>query len=151
MMKPNEPSNDPVSGPIPRMLQCNAEAVCAAVMLFVVPYALIVVSAALLLPVDSTGLATKAVAYTALPVIAVLIAAGYVAARMAGVSGVANGAAVGLIVSIMLLIGPYVSLNLDLDLQAYVRQFGPHALVMGIFWCSLGGLIRELIVNHRPV
>ena len=131
------------------MLQCNWQAVCAGVMLFVVPYALIVVLMSLWMPVESNTVIARTVAVAALPVIAVLIAVGYVAARLAGVSGVANGAAVGLIVSVMLLAGPYWSLDVGLDALAYVQHFGPHALVMGIFWCSLGGLIRELIANHR--
>ena len=148
-MSETGPPHDPLDKIGTPMLQCNWQAVCASVLLFVVPYALIVVSASLLMPPESDGLATQVLAYAALPIIAVLIGAGYAAARMAGVSGVANGAAVGLIVSVVLLIGPYLCLNLGLGVQAYVQQYGPHALVMGIFWCSLGGLIRELIANHR--
>ena len=89
------------------------------------------------------------VAYATFPVIVALIVVGYVAARLAGASGVANGAATGLLLAFVLLAGPYVSFNIDMYWLEYIRVYGPHALDMGVFWCSLGGLIRELLREFR--
>lgn len=131
------------------MLKYDLRAVCYASLLFVVPYTMVVLSTVLWVPDEPSRLVFAVVAYASLPVIAALIAVGYLAAWMAGNSGVANGAASGLIVTTVLLAAPYISLNFNLSVVDYVRVYGPHALVMGVFWCSLGGLIRELLQGFR--
>ncbi|MEM9604126.1 MAG: hypothetical protein AAGA11_14765 [Pseudomonadota bacterium] len=131
------------------MLTCNWRAVGVSVLLFAFPYALIVLSTGLIAHSEATHLAFAVVAYATPLVVVALIGVGYLAARFAGDSGVANGAASGLAVTAVLLIGPYVALNFDLVFSDYLRVYGPHALVMGVFCCSLGGLIRELITGFR--
>ena len=125
-------------------MHCDFYAVLISVFLFVVPYEIFVVLTALLLQSDSHSVLQTLFVYAALPLAFVLIAVGYLAARLAGVAGVANGAAVGLVISAALLFGPYMTLDIHMGFGEFITEFGPHALVMGIFWCSLGGLIREI-------
>lgn len=133
------------------MLRCNWPTALASALLFALPYAVLVFSAGLLLESDVSRAALTVIAYASIPVIVALICVGYVSARLAGASGVANGVAVGLLLSGVLLAGPYLLFSFDTHLLEYVSVYGPHALVMGVFWCSLGGLIRELMKASRAI